>query len=386
MVHCLRIEERDMRGLFQLFATAMPLGVVPTQAFAQDSSKKTLDPLVIAREGSLYAGGIVKTETNGDTFHGDHLYAYYQIPVKPRKLPLVMWHGCLGPAWEATPDGREGYQPIFIRRGFSVYVIDEPRLGRGGRGVDGFTTSAAAGGDAHNWTGYRLGMWVPPAPSTFFPGVQFPRDPVSLDQFFRYGRSGVGGALSPFTNPEYRAIPVAATSALVDRIGPVVLVTHSNSGQYAWLTRIKNDKVKGIVAYEPATFVFPNDDPPPPVVTTDPVLASYNNPILVSPEDFAKLTTIPIQIVYGDNIDTSTTPSPISGVEVWRLVLQRVNQFVAAVNARGGHVTLLRLPEIGIHGNTHFAFWDLNNVQVADTMSDFLHEHGLDAANEEQER
>jgi hypothetical protein len=45
--------------------------------------------------------------------------------------PLVMWHGCLSPAWEATPDGREGFQPIFVRRGWQVYVIDQPRSGRG---------------------------------------------------------------------------------------------------------------------------------------------------------------------------------------------------------------------------------------------------------------
>jgi hypothetical protein len=48
------------------------------------------------------------------------------------------------------------------------------------------------------------------------------------------------------------------------------------------------------------------------------------------------------------------------------------------VNKHGGDVTLVHLPEIGIKGNTHFAFSDLNNVQIADLVSRFLAEKGLD--------
>lgn len=35
------------------------------------------------------------------------------------------------------------------------------------------------------------------------------------------------------------------------------------------------------------------------------------------------------------------------------------------VNKHGGDVTVTPLPEIGIQGNTHFPFSDLNNVQTA---------------------
>jgi len=49
-----------------------------------------------------------------------------------------------------------------------------------------------------------------------------------------------------------------------------------------------------------------------------------------------------------------------------------------AVNRRGGNASVVHLPEIGIRGNTHFAFSDLNNLQVADELSRFLHEKGLD--------
>jgi hypothetical protein len=38
----------------------------------------------------------------------------------------------------------------------------------------------------------------------------------------------------------------------------------------------------------------------------------------------------------------------------------------------------VHLPEIGIKGNTHFPFADLNNVQIADLVSKFLAEKRLD--------
>jgi hypothetical protein len=48
------------------------------------------------------------------------------------------------------------------------------------------------------------------------------------------------------------------------------------------------------------------------------------------------------------------------------------------VNKHGGDVTVVHLPEIGIKGNTHFPFSDLNNVQIADLVSKYLAEKGLD--------
>jgi hypothetical protein len=48
------------------------------------------------------------------------------------------------------------------------------------------------------------------------------------------------------------------------------------------------------------------------------------------------------------------------------------------VNKHGGDVTLVHLPEIGIRGNTHFPFSDLNNIEIADLVSKFLAEKKLD--------
>ena len=49
-----------------------------------------------------------------------------------------------------------------------------------------------------------------------------------------------------------------------------------------------------------------------------------------------------------------------------------------AINRHGGDASVLHLPEIGIFGNTHFSFADVNNLEIADVLSDWLHQKGLD--------
>lgn len=165
---------------------------------------------------------------------------------------------------------------------------------------------------------------------------------------------------------------------LFQKIGPGILLTHSNSGQYGWTTAIKAPSlVRAIIAYEPAAFAFPTNEAPPDVPTQNAQVAAITAPQLYSPEEFQNLTKMPIQIIYGDNIDFDT-PSPILGVELWRVVVQRAAQFANAVNRHGGRAEVLFLPTKGLHGNTHFAFSDLNNIQVANLLSDYLHRNGLD--------
>ena len=135
--------------------------------------------------------------------------------------------------------------------------------------------------------------------------------------------------------------------------------------------------VKAVVAYEPAGFAFPSNAPPPDVPTANAQVAAITAPQTHSPADFKNLTKMPIQIIYGDNIDFNT-PSTVFGVELWRVVTQRAQQFADAVNKAGGHVHQFYLPKKGLFGNTHFAFSDLNNLQVADLLSEYLHKNKLD--------
>jgi hypothetical protein len=326
---------------------------------------------VIANQGSFAVGGKVISNTGiydptkhssaGQTFHGDHAYVFYQLPLKPRKYPLVFWHGIgqFSKTWETTPDGREGYQTIFLRRGFAVYVVDQPRRGNAGRSTDPATIAPTP--DEQDWFGtFRLGIWP-----NFFPGVQFSKDPEALNQYFRQMTPTIGN-IDIEINSE-------ALAALFARIGPAILVTHSHSGGMGWETAIKAPNVRAIVAYEPGSnFVFPVGKVPATMESSGGPLVPVGIPLA----EFMKLTTIPIIIFYGDFIPDSPSKNP--GQDMWRVRLDMARLWRDAVNRHGGDVTVVHLPDIGIYGNTHFPFSDLNNIQIADEMSRFLAAKRLD--------
>jgi hypothetical protein len=327
--------------------------------------------LVIQEQGSFAVGGMMitnpgkfdpyKPTPDGQTFRGDHAYVFYQIPVKARKFPLVMWHGFgqFSKTWETTSDGREGFQNIFLRRRFGVYVIDQPRRGDAGRSTVAATITPTP--DEQQWFGtFRLGIWP-----NYFDGVQFARDTNTLNQYFRSMTPSIGNIDINVTTD--------AASALFNKIGPAILVTHSHSGGMGWITAIKNQNVKAIVSYEPGSgFLFPEGEVPAPMESSGGTLTAIGVPI----SDFMKLTKIPIIIYYGDNIPDKPSPNP--GADGWRVRLAMAKLWRDTVNKYGGDVTVVHLPEIGISGNTHFPFSDLNNLQIADLMSAFLKEKGFD--------
>jgi pimeloyl-ACP methyl ester carboxylesterase len=335
--------------------------------------------LIIQEQGSFAVGGTVvkapgtfdpiahgafnpaNQASEGQTLHGDHAYVFYQIPQQARKLPLVFWHGYGQSAktWETTPDGREGFQNIFLRRRFRVYLIDQPRRGRAARSTEPITITAAP--DDQLWFGiFRMGIGT-----EFFPNVQFSKDPKALDQFYRQ--------MVPNTGPLNLEVNTNAVSALFNKIGPGILVTHSHSGGQGWITAIKNSNIKAIVAYEPGSnFLFPEGKVPEPM----PYVGGKLQALGIPRADFMQLTKIPIIIYYGDYIPEQPTPNP--GQEQWRVAHAMARLWRDTVNKHGGDVTLVYLPDIGLKGNSHFPMSDLNNVQVADLMSQFLKEKGLD--------
>jgi hypothetical protein len=164
-----------------------------------------------------------------------------------------------------------------------------------------------------------------------------------------------------------------AVSELFNKTGPAILVTHSHSGGFGWSTAIKNPNVKAIVSYEPGSgFVFPEGEVPEPIESSSGALRAIG----ISMEEFLELTKIPIIIYYGDNIPAEHDPNP--GTDGWRVRMEMAKLWKDSVNKSGGDVTVVHLPEIGIKGNTHFPFSDLNNVEIADLMSEWLKEKGLD--------
>jgi len=355
-----------MRTLFRILGALTFSAAVASPLYADDSA-----PLIIQTQGSFSVGGkVVATPgtynnnaptSAGQTIHADHLYAFYQIPQNPKPLPIVMLHGAYqsGRSWETTPDGREGFQTMFVRRGFPVYVVDQPRRGRAGNSSVA-TAIEPTPYDQLFFDQFRLGIWP-----KYYDNVQFDRDPKALDQFL--------GSVTPNTGPYDARVISDAMSALFDRIGGGILFTHSQAGGPGWLTAIKNPNVRGIVAFEPGSgFIFPQGEAP----AAMPSAAGTLTPETVPLADFEKLTRVPIVIYYGDNFPTE--PTNERGQDNWRVRLAMAKLWVAAVNRHGGDARLVHLPEIGIRGNTHFLMSDLNNVEIADLVSKYLTEKKLD--------
>jgi pimeloyl-ACP methyl ester carboxylesterase len=328
-------------------------------------------PLVIQSQGSFTVGGTVKTTPGsydnnkptsaGQSFHGDHLYAFYQVPQHPRPLPIVMLHGAFQSArsWETTADGREGFQTIFLRRGFPVYLVDQPRRGRAGNSTIATTTEPTPN-DQLFFDQFRLGKWP-----GYFSNVQFARDPETLNQFLR--------SVTPNTGPYDAGVISEAMAALFTKVGAAILFTHSQGGGPGWLTAIKSPNVKAVVAFEPGSgFIFPEGELP----SAMPSAAGTLAPEAVPAADFQKLTRIPIVIFYGDNFPTE--PTTERGQDNWRVRLAMARLWVEAVNRHGGDARLVHLPDLGVHGNTHFLMSDLNNVQIADLVTAFLAQKKLD--------
>lgn len=348
------------------------LGIMTTENITAQQQKTK--PLLIAEQGSFAVGGIKITnpgtfnvqdalKPEGQTLHGDHAYVFYQVPAKSKKLPLVFLHGAgqSKKTWESTPDGREGFQNIFLRKKYPVYLLDQPRRAAAGRTTVAAAISTTA--DEQFWfTQFRIGNYP-----NYFENVQFPRDEQSLAQFYRQ--------MTPNTGVFDAKVISDAISGLFDKIGSGILVTHSQGGGPGWKTAIQNPNVKAIVAYEPySSFLFPEGEVPAPISSTGLFGALKGQDIPL--EDFLKLTKIPIVIYYGDNI--ADAPTDIWNKDHWRSGLEMARKWAEAINKHGGDATVVHLPEIGIKGNTHFPFSDLNNLEVAEALSVWLKSKSLD--------
>ncbi|MCO5066580.1 MAG: alpha/beta fold hydrolase [Rhizobiaceae bacterium] len=372
-----------------LFATMLAIGTA--QSHAQDRK-----PFSVIDQGSFYVGGtmvraggtydpskeidkgnklgvVAGRSDDGSTFWKDQMYVQYQIPENPRKYPLVFVHGGAGTGavWESTADGREGYQTIFVRRGYPVYIVDAPRRGRSGfptfngpfgtlEGKEVISNETRRVGLEYAWSRWRIG----PKPGEVFPNQAMPADDDSVQQFMLH------------VVPDLERDPDVVVDDIVkllEKIGPAILVTHSEAGTYGWMAAMRSPNVAGIISFEPS-YMFPKDEMPEPI----PLYKGESRVgVPVTAEQFASLTKMPIDVFYGDNIPDQPVPDLLAdGRRADRTIS---HLFVKALNDKGGDASVVELPKMGITGNSHFMFADKNNERIADEMEAFLGAKGLDA-------
>jgi hypothetical protein len=312
---------------------------------------RAASPIMIERQGSFAAGGTLIGDAASSSVC-DHGFVEYQIPPKPRAVGLFLWHSSSTAAWQNRWDGGEGFQSIFLRRGYPTYLWDGPRVGRANAPCENVQTTARGGQDQSSFTAWRFGTSY----RNWYPGVQFPvNDAEAWNQAIR-------ARYEEFDTVANIKLQAHAAAAAFERTGPVVLVTNSAAGIRAMLAAIDSDQVKAIVAYESVGFVLPDTEdkgaPPGPY-----------GPVYVPVEQFRKLARIPMQFVWGDHLEQPRGP---------QMAVPANRRFVELINSCGGKAEILELAKAGLKGNTHLPFADLNNVAVADLLERFLKQHGLD--------
>ncbi|MGH8638521.1 MAG: lysophospholipase [Burkholderiales bacterium] len=314
-------------------------------------------PLRLRDEGSFFVNGRVLTTqwpnvpNSGMDAPGhttvEQMYVQYRIPETPNGLPpLVMVHGSnhTGATWETTPDGREGWATWFARQGFSVYVVDHS-----GRGRSGFAASRInrARGEAQAadiavpvatheraWINFRIG----PGYLQAFADTQFP-----YQHFAAYSAQLVPN--TEVTLEAGGAATVAALVALLDDIGPAIVMVHSQSGAYGMdVVRRRAERVSALVNIE-------GDMAP------------------VTAEEIAtRFVRVPLLSLWGDH----SVGAPGRNGDVRRNgCLDTVN----AIAAAGGRARFLLLPEAGLAGNSHMLMMDRNNSEVAEQVVRWLREN-----------
>ena len=207
-------------------------------------------PLVIARQGHFFVGGSYFDASIPRTYRGQ-MYVEYQIPHEVRSpCPIVMIHGGFqtGTNFTGTPDGREGWAQYFLRRGWPVYVVDT--VGRG-RSMGSVASNGALRSPDLRFAEERFvapgrfKLWPQAHLHSQFPGTGHPGDEC-FDQF----HASQVSSIADFAHQQ--ALNAAAGAALLDRIGPAVLLTHSQAGTFGWLIADRRPtQVRGIVAIEP---------------------------------------------------------------------------------------------------------------------------------------
>src|SRR5688572_23215547 len=181
-------------------------------------------PLLLARQGHFYAGGKYDDANRNRHIIGA-MYVEYKIPAELRHpFPIVMVHGggVHGASWYTTPDGREGWAPYFLRRGYAVYVVDQVARGRSLFHEDSYGEMSSQSLEyvLQKFTSQeKHKLWPQAALHTQFPGTGEPGDPA-LDQYWAADVPGM-------ENRTLQAqMNIDALTALLDRIGPSILLVH----------------------------------------------------------------------------------------------------------------------------------------------------------------
>lgn len=315
--------------------------------------------------GSKFVAYTTEPGNNGSRDVLNPMFVQYFLPSRSRHdLPVVMIHGGGGQGtdWLETPDGRDGWVDYFVADGWDVYVVDRPGHGRSqsnascGNGMVGVGNSAI------------ISRLATSAPAVWPGGEPTPTNAAVIGWT-------ASSATAPYCGDEVAA---AAISALLDDIGPAILLAHSAGGGSTFrVPDLNPGNVAGIIAFEAAganPLAAGFGDAPPPIANfaLEPAL----------PQDFA---TVDVDgcAMQGSN------PSRLTNFAAMPLVLLSTEMGLGSESElkcqaaiwrqAGADASAVYLPDRGLLGGGHFAMAQLDNAEYAEVFIEIAAD--IDAKN-----
>jgi pimeloyl-ACP methyl ester carboxylesterase len=334
----------------------------------------------------FYVGGKYAGKPGNEVMAGQMYVEELRPPAVSRKYPLVFFHGAGQTAtnWMGTPDGRTGWADYFLEQGYVVYLVDQPARGRSPwhPSVNGPLQMRPPAWVERRFTAPEVAhIWPQARKHTQWPGTGRKGDPV-FDAFYATQVEGLESAV------ETQTLVRAAGAALLDKIGPAILVTHSQSGSFGWLLADARPKaVKGIVAIEPngppfRDAVFDEDKNRAWGITDIPI--TYAPPA----KKAAELAIIQEANADGPDLarcweqaDPPRRLINLQGIPVLIVTAEAsyhavydhcTAKFLTQAGVRNTH---FRLEERGIHGNGHMVMLEKNNLEIAALIQGWVSEH-----------
>src|SRR5262245_18446340 len=344
------------------------------------------DQSAVGQRGYVYVGGTYIGEDGKNIMRGQ---AYVEVVApkdgrQPYPLVLINGNAQTPTNWMGTPDGHKGWADFFVEQGYVVYMLEQPMRGRSAwPPSDGAPRMFRVDEEERLFTdNARSGNWPQAKKQTQWPGEGPGKGKKGDPVFDVYYATQVEALAS---TEETEKANQAAGAALLDKIGPAILITHSQSGYFSWLIADARPKlVKGNIAIEP---------PGPPIenvifatgkgrawgLTNIPI--TYDPP-LGNPDELA--------VVKEDKPDgpdlavcwVQKSPARrlvnLKGIPTMVLVAEASYHAVFDhctakwLNQADVKTDFIRLEDRGVRGNGHMVMIEKNNLDVAKVIDEWM--------------
>ncbi len=285
------------------------------------------------RRQFVKGGPVREVDPNGDFTTGQMYVQYYELENPAYQYPVLFLHGggVCGACWEALPNGEPGWLQWFLEAGYHCYVSDAVERGRASwsQYPDIYESEPIFRSKNESWTSFRIGMKydTEPGKRIAFSDTQFP-----IDYFDEFTKQTI-----PRWVTNNQAI-LDAYRSYIAKVGKCIIIAHSQASEFVGsLMKEFEDLIQAVVLLEGSS----------------------------APAMENLCIHTPTLHIWGDHIQPGTN---------WETYQKNMRRYVEEQLKLGAPVTWLELPEMGIHGNSHFLMLDKNSRDIFEIVQTWLKE------------